>query len=146
MSDLQVQFTDDIPKIEREGAGQRSSKYDELLEACVKNKGKAAKIQVDSQGQASSRSSSIRTAAERHSAEKNGEGAFIVATRSGEADDEFYVFTKYVDAKSEEYGEEMKRRKAAAERASKKAQEKKEGGGENKPRKVAKKAQRSPAA
>lgn len=137
MADLQVQFTDDIPKIEREGAGKRSSKYDELLEACVQNAGKAAKIQVESQGQASSRASSIRTAAERHPNEQNGDGVFIVATRSGDGEDEFYVYTKYVTSDDEEYEEELKRRKSAAERAKKKAEKSEDG--ENKPRKLARK-------
>lgn len=133
MADVPVQFTDDIPKIEREGAGQRSSKYDELLDACVKNAGKAAKITVEKQGQASSRATSIRTAADNHDMERNEEGAFIVATRSGKndaGDDEFYVYVKYVEAGTDEYDEELKRRTERAERAKKRASE----DGDTKPR------------
>ena len=141
--DLQVEFADDIPKIEREGAGQRSSKYDDLLDACVKNAGKAAKIQVSKQGQASSRASSIRTAAERHSNEQSGEGAFIVATRSGDAEDEFYVYVKYVGSDDEQYDKEMERRQEAEKRAREKAAKKASGDESEAPRKkVAKKARK----
>jgi len=120
MAEIPVTFTDDIPKIEREGAGRRSSKYDDLLNACVKNVGRAAKITVDKQGQASSRASSIRTAAERHEAEVNGDGVFIVATRSG-GEDEFNVYVKYVEAGTEEAEEELQRRTDAVARAAKRA-------------------------
>lgn len=115
---MKVEFTDDIPKIERQGF-ERSSKYDELLDACVQNAGKAARITVDSQGAASSRATSIKNAAESHEAETNESGVFIVATRSGEGEDEYHVFTKFVEAGTEEYDEEMESRQKRAAAAKK---------------------------
>lgn len=119
MADVSVTFTDDIPKIERTG-GSRKSKYDELIEACVENAGKAARIEVDSQGQASSRASSIRTAAERHPNVKSGEGHFKVATRSGEGEDEFYVYVQYNEGPEEEE-EKPKAKKVAKKKVKRKA-------------------------
>lgn len=115
---MKVEFTDDIPKIERQGF-ERSSKYDELLDACVENAGKAAKMTVDSQGAASSRATSIKNAAESHSAEQNDEGVFIVATRSGEGEDEFNIYTKFVEVGTEAYDDEMESRRKRAEAAKK---------------------------
>ena|SRR6056297_3547257 len=137
--EIPVTFTEDIPKIERVGAGRRSSKYDDLLEACVQNVGKAAKITVDKQGQASSRASSIRTAAERHEAEVNGDGVFIVATRSG-GENEFFVYVKYVEAGTDEAAEELQRRKDAEVRAAKRASQPKDPNAPKKVRKVTRKA------
>lgn len=96
MADIDVTFTDDIPKIEREGFS-RKSKYRPVLDACVERPGKAARMEVDTQGQASSRASSIKAAADKHEKVKSGEGHFKVATRSGDGEDEFYVFVKYVE-------------------------------------------------
>lgn len=115
-TDLPVTFTDEIPKIEREGFS-RNSKYTPLLDACVEREGKAAKITVDSQGQASSRASSIREAAVKHPGETEGKGLFTVATRSGEDESEFYVYVQFNPAGSEEYNEEAERRSAKEERA-----------------------------
>lgn len=130
---MDVTFTDDIPKIERQGQS-RSSKYDELLNACVENAGKAAKMEVDSQGAASSRATSIKSAAENHEAEKNDDGVFIVATRSGDGEDEFYIFTMFAEKGSEEYDEEIeareRRAKAAAKRKATRAKNKDNGDGE----------------
>lgn len=122
---MDVTFTDDIPKIERQGF-ERSSKYDELLNACVENAGKAAKITVDSQGAASSRATSIKNAASNHEAEQNGDGVFVVATRSGDSEDEYHIYTMFAPSGSEEYDEEIEsreKRAAAAEKrkASRKA-------------------------
>lgn len=122
---MDVTFTDDIPKIERQGF-ERSSKYDELLEACVQNELRAAKMTVDSQGAASSRATSIKNAASSHEAEKNDEGVFVVATRSGDSEDEYHIYTMFAPKGSEEYDEEIEsreKRAAAAEKrkASRKA-------------------------
>lgn len=122
---MDVTFTDDIPKIERQGF-ERSSKYDELLNACVENAGKAAKMTVDSQGAASSRATSIKNAASNHEAERNDEGVFVVATRSGDSDDEYHIYTMFAPSGSDEYTEELEsreKRAAAAEKrkASRKA-------------------------
>lgn len=119
MADIDVQFTDDIPKIERTGFGERSSKYDDLLNACINNELRAAKIDVDSQGAASSRATSIKTAASKHEAEQNDEGVFIVATRSGEEEDEFYVYTMFAPKGSEQYDDEVESRDRRAESARK---------------------------
>lgn len=119
MADIDVTFTDDIPKIERTGFGERSSKYDDLLNACVNNPLKAAKIDVDSQGAASSRATSIKTAASKHEAEVNDDGVFIVATRSGDEEDEFYVYTMFAPEGSEQYNDEVESRERRAESARK---------------------------
>ena len=113
-----VKFVDDIPKIAREGF-TRGSKYEELLDACVSNAGKAARMDFDSQGKASSRATSIKNAASNHSATKNDEGRFIVATRSNDDDTEFYVYTKFVAAGSDEYDEVVERERKAAEQPRK---------------------------
>lgn len=123
MADLDVTFADDIPSIQREG-GSRKSKYRPLVDACVERPGKAARLVVDSQGQASSRASSIRTAAENHPNTKSGEGHFEVATRSGQNDDgdtEFYVYVKYNEGPAEESSdEETPAPKPKAKKAAKK--------------------------
>lgn len=125
---MNVTFTDDIPKIEREGFS-RKSKYTPLLDACVERSPKAARIDVDSQGQASSRASSIKQAAGNHPAEKDDQGIFIVATRSD--DDAFQVYVKFAENGSDEYDEEVEARQAAAERAkARKAKKAKENQGE----------------
>lgn len=98
---LDVKFTDDIPKISREGFN-RKSKYDPILDACVERVGKAAHITVETQGQASSRASSIKAAAETHQAVTEGKGHFTVATRSGENEDEYHVFVKYEEGPAPE--------------------------------------------
>lgn len=115
---MDVQFTDDIPRIERQGQS-RSSKYDDLLAACVENAGKAAKITVDKQGAASSRATSIKNAAASHEAEQNDDGVFIVATRSGESEDEFHIYTMFAEKGTEEYDEEIDARQRRAEAARK---------------------------
>lgn len=115
-SELPVTFTDEIPKIEREGFS-RNSKYTPLLDACVERVGKAAKVTVESQGAASSRASSIREAAGKHPAEAEGKGNFTVATRSGESDNEFHVYVQFNAADTEDYDEEVERRQAREVRA-----------------------------
>lgn len=120
MADLDVTFTDDIPKIEREGF-TRDSKYNQLLDACVERPGKAAKLTVESQGQASSRASSIRDAATKHDAETDGRGVFVVATRSnGES---FDVYTKFAETGTEDYTEEQSRRNGKSEKTETSAEE-----------------------
>jgi len=124
MADIDVTFTDDIPKIEREGGGPRKSKYKEILDACVERAGKAAKFTVDTQGQASSRASSIRTAADKHPAQVEDQGVFIVATRSV-SENEFDVYVKFAEKNSDDYEQEKEREAKAAERPKKKAVKKK---------------------
>jgi len=114
MADLDVTFTDDIPKIEREGF-TRNSKYNELLDACVQHSGKAAKLTVTSQGQASSRASSIRDAATKHSGETEDNGLFVVATRSS-GEGVFDVYTKFAEAGTESYKDELTRRSSKDEK------------------------------
>lgn len=101
---MDVTFTDDIPKIEREGFS-RTSKYTPLLDKVEEKAGKAAVLTVETQGQASSRASSIKTAAENHEAVREGRGLFKVATRSTEEDDEFHVYVKFVSKDDDEYEE-----------------------------------------
>ena len=115
-SELPVVFTDEIPKIEREGFS-RNSKYTPLLDACVEREGKAAKVTVESQGAASSRASSIREAALKHPGETEGKGLFTVATRSGDSDNEFHVYVQFSPADTTEYAEEAERRQARESRA-----------------------------
>lgn len=122
---MDVQFTDDIPKIERQGQS-RSSKYDDLLAACVENAGKAAKITVEKQGAASSRATSIKNAAASHEAEKNDDGVFIVATRSGEGEEEFHIYTMFAEKGTEEYDEEIEARDRRAQAARKRQKTKAE--------------------
>lgn len=114
MSEMNVTFTEDIPKIEREGF-TRGSKYTKVLDACVERPGKAARITVETQGQASSRASSIRDAASKHPAENGGRGLFTVATRSGDSDSEFHVYCKFDEAGSDDFNtEQTKRNKSDA--------------------------------
>lgn len=114
---MDVKFTDDIPKIEREGF-TRSSKYNEILDAVVERAGKAAKLTVDTQGQASSRASSIKQASEKHDAQVNGRGLFVVATRS--EGEEFHVYVKFVEKGTEAYDKEVEaQKKEKAKRAEK---------------------------
>lgn len=120
MADVKVSWSDDIPKISREGRS-RKSKYDDLIEACVGNPGKAAKIQVDSQGMASSRASSIKTAASKHENVASGDGHFKVVTRSGEGEDEFYVYVQYNEGAEPEDEEDEKPKKKVAKKRAKKA-------------------------
>ena len=123
-----VTFTDEIPKIEREG-GKRRSKYADLIEACVERPGKAARMTLESQGKASARASSIRTAADKHPHTKSGEGHFTVATRSGQYEDgetEYYVYVQYDEGpapeKDEDEDEETpKPKKKVAKKRAKKA-------------------------
>lgn len=93
---LDVTFTDEIPKIEREGF-TRESKYTPLLDACAERPGKAGRLTVETQGQASSRASSIKDAADKHDKVTSGEGHFVVATRSGDSENEYNVFVQYVE-------------------------------------------------
>lgn len=103
MAEIQATFTDEIPRIEREGF-RRGSKYTPLLDECVKRPGKAARITVDAQGKASSRASSIREAADKHPATVEGQGYFRVATRSGEEDGQevFHVYVQYNEGEQPE--------------------------------------------
>lgn len=106
MAELDVQFTDEIPKIAREG-GKRTSKYAPLIEACVSRPGKAARIVLEGQGKASARATSIRTAADNYLKANDVEGYFNVATRSGEGDNgetEYYVYVQFNEG--EEPGDE----------------------------------------
>jgi hypothetical protein len=119
MADIDVTFTDDIPKIEREGF-TRKSKYAPILDACIERPGKAAKMIVETQGQASSRASSIKSAAENHDNVTSGEGHFVVATRSGDEEDEYNVFVKYVEgpepSEDEDDSDEKPKAKAPAKK------------------------------
>ena len=115
---MDVKFTDDIPKIEREGF-TRSSKYNEILDAVVERAGKAAKLTVETQGQASSRASSIKQAAEKHEAQANGQGIFIVATRS--EGEEFHVYVKFVEKGTDEYNKEVESQQNEKTRRAEKA-------------------------
>lgn len=125
MADLDIQFTDEIPKIERVG-NARTSKYSPLIEACVSRPGKAARIVLDEPGKASARATSIRTAADNYLKANDIEGYFNVATRSGKGDNgvEYYVYAQFNEGSEESEDEEVgelpkpKVKKAAKKRAS----------------------------
>lgn len=119
---MDVTFTDDIPKIEREGF-TRESKYTPLLDECVKRPGKAARLTVETQGQASSRASSIKDAASKHDVVTSKTGHFEVATRSGDEEGEYHVFVKYNEGEPEDGwdGEKAEDEKPKAKAKAKKA-------------------------
>lgn len=85
---LDVSFEEDIPKISREGAGSRRSKYDDLLdkvrEKAEKDATKSvAVLQFDSTGKATSRYTSIRDAASK----REDAAHWTIATRSFDEND-----------------------------------------------------------
>jgi hypothetical protein len=69
MADANVTFTNEIPKITREGSGPRKSKYNELLDAIrgraesAPDKPTVAVVTLDSQSEATSRYTSVKGAA-----------------------------------------------------------------------------------
>jgi hypothetical protein len=114
--EIAVTFTDEIPKIEREG-GKRESKYTPILDKVVENAPKAAKLTLDTQGAASSRATSLREASLKHPAEATGKGVFVVATRSRE-DDQFDVYIQFAAPGTDEHGAEVERRNKTEARAA----------------------------
>lgn len=91
-----VTFTDDIPAVTRQGGGNRSSKYDELLEQLVearttKRKTPTARMEFDSVGKSTSRYQSIKSAIEK----REDSHLFVVAQRD-ESDEDAEVRAVYV--------------------------------------------------
>lgn len=102
-SKTDVTFTDDIPKVTRDGGGTRGSKYDDLLDMLVKrhDEGKTAtaRMAFDTVGSSTSRYQSIKTAIEK----REDAHLFDVAQRNESTEDEEVraVYVKY-DPEAEE--------------------------------------------
>lgn len=104
MSDLNVSFETDIPKIERQG-GKRGSKYQDLLDQIkeraqkIKGKNKVAVLSFDTQSEATSRYMSIRDAVK----DREDWADWKVATRKAEDDDGNEVINVYMEWNPDEY-------------------------------------------
>lgn len=111
MSDLNVTFETDIPKIERQGT-QRASKYQSLLDGIqeraqkIKGKNKVAVISFDTQSEATSRYMSVRDAVK----QREDWAEWKVATRKADDDNGNEVINLYIEWNPEKYEEENLKR------------------------------------
>lgn len=117
MTDLNVSFEQDIPKIERQGA-KRASKYQDLLDQVkeraqkIKGKNKVAVLSFDTQSEATSRYMSIRDAVK----DREDWADWKVASRKTEDDEGNEVINVYMEWNPEKY-REANEEKAAKRKA-----------------------------
>src|SRR5690554_6116527 len=100
MSDLNVTFTSEIPKVTRQGV-KRTSKYEALLTACRENAGQWAVMSFEKNSQAISRYQSIKAVIDR----QDDAERFAIHTRSEDGNTNVYVAyadeAKTTEAKAE---------------------------------------------
>lgn len=84
----EVTFTSAIPKVTRQGSGNRQSKYDELLNDLVErhenDQSATARVEFDTVGKATSRYQSIKSAIEKRDEDSH---LFVVAQRDESDED-----------------------------------------------------------
>ena len=93
-NDLNVNFAEDIPKISRDGAGNRGSKYNDLLDTVreraesAPDKPSVAVLTFTKQGEATSRYTSIKSAVDKREDTAHWE---VAVRRHGDDDVRLYV-------------------------------------------------------